>query len=590
MSRGDGLAPGIDRATIKLFWCAGLRYKRELILSLLFPVSVVCTGTLVPLYVGRILATLGRAGGKPEHYLPYFASAAIVGIICNRIGAAASLRYQAKVMRDLQTKALDTLLRRSVGFHNNNVGGKLVSDAIEFAGAFGSLSGVSFSSILPLVITLASGSAIIFWESWPLGLLVVGMAAFTVGSGYMESKRRLRLRIERLVATKEVTAHLADTLLNVQTVKTFACEAGERNHSDHLSKKLMTMRERDWQLSSHRANDRIAILLVLQIIFVLVVVHLVRHNPSLLGIGIFAFSYTITLSNRLFDVNTMIRSIEDALLQASPMTEIMLETPEILDKPGARNLQADQAAINLNDVTFHYNDSPSHQRVFHNLRIDIQPGEKIGLVGPSGGGKSTLTRLLLRFEDIDSGGILIDGQNIAEVTQASLRQAIAYVPQEPLLFHRPVSENIGYGTDNPSMAKIKQAAKAAHADEFIKALPHGYDTIVGERGVKLSGGQRQRIAIARAILKDAPILILDEATSALDSESEAYIQDSLWKLMRDKTAIVVAHRLSTIQKLDRILVLDNGKILEQGTHAELLKQKGLYAKLWQRQSGGFIEE
>jgi len=590
MSKASGVSPSIDRQTIGLFWQAGWRYKSLLAGALLYPIGVLAMSTLAPLYVGRILATLGRSGGHPTHYLPYFASAAIIGVICNRFGFNRLLSYQAKVMRDLQTRALDALLKRSVGFHNNNVGGKLVSDAIDYSGAFGTFANTCFGSILPLVITLVSGSIVIFWQSWPLGLLVVGMAIFTIGSGIFDSHRREGLRKYRLIATKAVTSHLADSIMNIQTVKTFAHEDQELSHSDQLSEKLMGMRVRDWGISARRGSDRIAVLMMLQGLFVVTTVKLIQHNPALLGIGIFAFSYTITLSNRLFDVNTMMRSIEDALLQASPMTEILLQTPEIQDKPGAPPLHVEHGDISLNNVEFHYHDSSSQQSVFHNLKLTIKPGEKIGLVGPSGGGKSTLTRLLLRFEDIDGGEILIDNQNIADTTQTSLRRAIAYVPQEPLLFHRPVDENIAYGATDAKEADIVSAAKAAHADAFIKQLPKGYKTVVGERGVKLSGGQRQRIAIARAILKDAPILVLDEATSALDSGSEKLIQSALWQLMRDKTALVIAHRLSTIQRMDRIVVLDNGKIIEEGTHQSLLEHQGLYAKLWAHQSGGFIEE
>jgi len=583
-------SPKIDRQTIKTFWQASLRYRPLLFGAALFPVSVLCIGTLMPLYVGRILATLGRTGGHPMHYFPYFVGVAIIGALCNRFGFNFLLTHQAKVMRDLQTQALEALLRRSVGFHNNNVGGKLVSDAIDYPAAFALFANTCFTSILPLAITLIAGSTVIFWHSWALGLVVIAMAVFAVGSGFLESRRRAGLRKYRLVATKAVTSHLADTILNVQTVKTFAHEERELTYSDSLSEHLMTMRISDWGLSGKRGSERIAVLMVLQAVFILVVVHIVQQNPALLGIGIFAFSYTITLNNRLFDVNNMIRSVEDALLQASPMTEVMLQTTEIQDKLGASDIKVNEGAISLDSVTFHYQDSSKEKHVFHDLQLDIKPGEKVGLVGPSGGGKSTLTRLLLRFEDIDSGMISIDGQSIADVTQASLRKIISYVPQEPLLFHRPISENIAYGAQNATQDKIEQAAKDAYADDFIKELPKGYGTLVGERGVKLSGGQRQRIAIARAILKDAPILILDEATSALDSESEKLIQSALWELMRDKTALVIAHRLSTIQRIDRIVVLDKGKIIEQGTHKELLGHKGLYAKLWQHQSGGFIEE
>lgn len=272
------------------------------------------------------------------------------------------------------------------------------------------------------------------------------------------------------------------------------------------------------------------------------------------------------------------------------MTEILLEKTEITDAPRAKKLRVTKGAIDLADVTFAYHDSSAPETVFEKLSLHIPAGQKLGLVGPSGGGKSTLTRLLLRFDDIDNGTIKIDKQSISDITQASLRRAISYVPQEPLLFHRSVLENIAYGKPGATQAQVEHAAKLAFADEFIDRLPDGYNTIVGERGVKLSGGQRQRIAIARAILKDAPILILDEATSALDSESEAYIQRALEQLMKNRTALVIAHRLSTIQKMDRIIVLENGAITEDGTHDQLLKSKHTYAKLWTHQSGGFIED
>jgi len=250
-----------------------------------------------------------------------------------------------------------------------------------------------------------------------------------------------------------------------------------------------------------------------------------------------------------------------------------------------------QGAISIQNVVFDHEEKDSpNAALFNNFNLEIKPGEKIGLVGRSGSGKTTVTRLLLRFMDIDSGKISIDEQNITAITQSDLRSAISYVPQEPLLFHRSLSENIAYGRPDATTEQITQAAKNAHADEFIRTLTDGYETLVGERGVKLSGGQRQRVAIARAMIKDAPILVLDEATSALDSESEILIQDALWKLMEGKTAIVIAHRLSTIQKMDRIVVMDKGTIVEQGSHKELLAKNGVYAKLWAHQSGGFIEE
>jgi ATP-binding cassette subfamily B protein len=268
----------------------------------------------------------------------------------------------------------------------------------------------------------------------------------------------------------------------------------------------------------------------------------------------------------------------------------MLEEPaELTDPEHPEPVRIQRGDIHFNAAVFRHDgaDDP----IFSGLDLHIKPGEKVGLVGHSGSGKTTLTRLLLRFSDIQGGTITIDGQDITAISQDDLRRHIAYVPQEPLLFHRSVHDNIAYGQARASRQAVESAAKMASAHEFIVSLPQGYDTLVGERGVKLSGGQRQRIAIARAMLKNAPILVLDEATSALDSESEVLIQAALWKLMEGRSAIVIAHRLSTIQKMDRIIVLDKGVIVEEGSHKQLIgRQGGTYAKLWAHQSGGFIED
>ncbi len=266
---------------------------------------------------------------------------------------------------------------------------------------------------------------------------------------------------------------------------------------------------------------------------------------------------------------------------------LITQPHELTDKEDASKMKVKDGRVEIKEVGFQHANNPV---LFDKLSIDIPARQKIGLVGVSGAGKSTLVNLLLRFFDVNDGQILIDGQNIADVTQNSLRENMAVIPQDTALFHRSLMENIRYGRLDASDDEVVEAARRAHAHEFISNLPEGYDTLVGERGVKLSGGQRQRIAIARAILKDAPILILDEATSALDSESEKLIQDSLADLMEGKTVIAIAHRLSTISHLDRLIVMEKGQIIEDGTHTELLKQQGLYAKLGNMQSGGFIKE
>jgi ABC-type multidrug transport system fused ATPase/permease subunit len=262
-----------------------------------------------------------------------------------------------------------------------------------------------------------------------------------------------------------------------------------------------------------------------------------------------------------------------------------LQKSPVEDVPGAPDLVVGGGAISVRTVAFAYK---ADRAIVKNLSLEIPSGQKVAFVGPSGGGKTTITKLLLRLYDVTSGGIYIDNQNIAEVTQDSLRQAIAFVPQEPALFHRSLMDNIRYGNPAATDAEVIKAAKLAHAHEFIVKTDEGYNTLVGERGVKLSGGERQRVAIARAILKNAPILILDEATSSLDSESEHLIQDALKTLMKNKTVIVIAHRLSTVMQMDRIVVIQNGKVIEDGKHAELIKaKKGTYQKLWEIQAGGF---
>ena len=320
------------------------------------------------------------------------------------------------------------------------------------------------------------------------------------------------------------------------------------------------------------------------------VISIVVYNAEL-AVVFLIFTYVQEIRSYLWEFgNNALRNYNRAFGDAQEMLSVLDLEPSVKDPIQPEESRIDKGSIEFQDMSFTHPETNSDDSLFVNLNLTIQAGEKIGLVGHSGSGKTTLTKLLLRFDDIDGGQILIDGQNITHVTQDDLRAKIAYVPQEPLLFHRSIYENIAYGRPSANEKEIRRAAEQAHAADFIDKLPKGYNTLVGERGVKLSGGQRQRIVIARALLKNAPILVLDEATSALDSESEQLIQSALWKLMEGRTAIVIAHRLSTIQKMDRILVLEDGTIVEEGDHKRLLSKKGTYAKLWARQSGGFLED
>jgi ATP-binding cassette subfamily B protein len=584
--------PKIDtvKQTIALYYAASMRHKTDFLMAGLLPIGGIFTNVGMPFFAGRALAAISIHNGQFLHHLWYVIIVIVVGITFNRIGFLRLMALQAKVMSELSQNVFDRLMSRGTQYHANQIGGKLVSDALDFVGSYSTLVNTVVVTGLSFMLTLIFGMIIVMIQSWQLGIFLAVAVTICMAWTFGNTKVRSRLRSNRLIATKKLISHIADTVVNVQTVKIFAAEQKELAQNKQNNEELKALRLVDWQSAGRSGNNRTGFLLVTIIFLLLLINHIAKTNPAVLATSIFAFTYTFTLLVRLFDLNAVTRIIEESFLNASPMTVMLGQNLEVKDAQNAVELAATSGHIEFTNVVFHYADS-DQQTVFNGLTITIKPGEKVGLVGPSGGGKSTLTRLLLRFEDIQSGHITIDGQDIAKVTQRSLRQAISYVPQEPLLFHRSVAENIGYGKDNTTPADIQHAAKLAHADEFIQALPNQYQTIVGERGIKLSGGQRQRVAIARAIVKDAPILLLDEATSALDSESEALIQESLYELMQNKTAIVIAHRLSTIQKMDRILVLHDGKIVEQGSHAQLIKnKKGLYYKLWKHQVGGFLSE
>lgn len=579
-----------SKETLRFYWQATWKYKKLFFLSLLLPIGAVFANVLAPFFASKVLANLIHDNGQTQTYFILFAAAAILGLILNKTGITNNMRLQANVMSDLHNTVMERLLKRGAGFYTNHIGGKLVSDAIDFTNAYSALSVHGFIKGAALLCITIFGLILLTLSSWQMGLFVFIVLVVLTLWTIIDSKKRLSLRTERLEVTRQLIAHLSDSIVNALTVKMFAQETKENTRSHDLSSRLRDKRATDWVRATADENYRVTTIIIMQIALVYMVIQLVRSDPAVLSAGIFAFTYSVTLLSRFFEINTIVRQIDDVFLNASPMTEILLEDIEIADVPNAKNLKVENGNITISDVSFTYSDASDNDAVFDKLSFDIKSGEKIGLVGHSGSGKSTLTKLLLRFDDPTEGAILIDGQDIKQVAQESLRAHMAYVPQEPLLFHRSILENIRYGKPSATVAEVAHAAKLAHAAEFIDKLPQGYETIVGERGVKLSGGQRQRVAIARAILKDAPILILDEATSALDSHSELLIQKALWELMKGRTTLVIAHRLSTIQKMDRIIVMEDGKITEQGSHKQLLKQGGNYAKLWAHQSGGFIEE
>ena len=513
----------------------------------------------------------------------------ILAIYAGRIGFTTLFNHDERMTTHLIERAMKGLFGHSYTFFANSKVGSLAGDVNTFARSYQSLMDALFLQSSSVAVNFVASLVIVaFIAPVMLPVLLALTAAILYDAARSYTKRSV-YRNKRKEMVSKLFGNTADVLGNQVLVRMFGHSRIETDELVHQRRDIEAIAAKEIYVLQRSAETRMVILFSFQIATLLLCLYLVYSSLLSIAALVFIITYLGRVSGSMFAINSIIRSVEQALLDAAKVTEILQIIPEVVDKKDAKELRTIDGKIDFDEVSFTYKGKQGTS-VFTNLNLSVPGGQSVGLVGRSGGGKSTLTHLLLRYMDIEKGQISIDGQNIADVTQDSLRDQIAFVPQDPFLFHRSLRDNIAYGKPNATDSELIAAAEKAYAMEFIKELPDGLDTIVGERGVKLSGGQRQRIAIARAILKDAPILLLDEATSALDSESEEKIQSALANLMQDRTSIVIAHRLSTIAKLDRILVLDKGKIVEDGSHGELLKKKGNYARLWNRQSGGFIEE
>jgi len=587
------------KRTLQLFWHHAWQHKRYVIaLCILMPLANFVFRFLPPLLIAEILERLSNGdyvqGDVWKSFGPQLVTYAtfivLGGIVLWRLVIIALWKLEMRVTQDLHQRIFAHLMSMSADFHSNRFGGSLVSQANKLVGAYIRLADTTIFQVGGLLLSFIFTIVILAPKAPVIVLLLLLFSIIFMIASVRITKYVRHLNAIEASASNRQTGFLADAVTNVLAVKSFAHStyenmrfAGATEKSRQATNDVMRASVlRDFFFSG--ATSTISI-----VSLVLAVIGVVVFNAEVATVYlIVTYAGIITENLWQFSQNTL-RNYNRALGEARDMIEILNIKPSILDPDEPEPVKIQRGAIRFENVSFSYSDN-SQELLFHKLNLSIKSGEKVGLVGHSGGGKTTVTKLLLRFMDIQDGKILIDGQNIAHVTQDDLRAYIAYVPQEPLLFHRTLRENIRYGRPEATEKEIIAISKMANAHEFISLLPESYKTLVGERGVKLSGGQRQRVAIARAMLKNAPILVLDEATSALDSESEALIQDALWKLMEGRTAIVIAHRLSTIQKMDRIVVLGEGKIVEQGSHRELLRNNGVYADLWHRQSGGFLEE
>jgi ATP-binding cassette subfamily B protein len=491
--------------------------------------------------------------------------------------------FQTRVMHDLQENAFAYLMRHSYQFFLNAFAGSLVKRVNRLASSFEDFADTIEFNVLPLITTLLGTLLVLASINRGVaGIFVIWIAVF-LSLNILFSRWRVKFDIERAARDSEATGALADAIGNHTTVLSFAGNAHEESIFAKALSNLRRARVRSWNLAEFNFFVHGLITVGVEALILYVSLRLWRENRLTVGDFILFQSYFMIIVNKLRESDRIIRRFYSSFSDAKEMVDI-LDTPhEIKDLPKAKQLKATEGEIEFDRVSFAY----QARQVMEDFSLTIGAGEKVAFIGSSGAGKTTIVKLLMRFYDPQRGKILIDGQPIAKVTQDSLHAQVSLVPQEPVLFHRSLLDNIRYGRRDATEEEVIIAAKQAHCHEFIQNLAEGYQTFVGERGVKLSGGERQRIAIARAILKNAPILILDEATSSLDSESEALIQDALETLMKGKTVIAIAHRLSTIMRMDRILVIEHGRVSDEGTHEELLQKKGIYQKLWNIQAKGF---
>lgn len=580
------------RSIHRLFWRAMTNNKKYFIVTVLLHAPAFgITHVAIPLQVAYgIQAILTKNFAAVPHYAIVIMLLAVSYNVLLGFATWAFNRDGVEGASYVQKQIFSNYLSKDYEFYSNTYVGALGAQASRMRDAFIDYNRITLFDIPKSAVVIVAGLGVIASKSILLALVTAGCMLLVLS--YTITTSQLRLKYRRLVS--EASSHLSgvigDALGHGATVKSFATEEYEAKRLEAPLSAWRKAQLQSWDLFTPANTGRNLLNAFTTCALLILTSRMYQQGTITIAIVTLVQLYAVKLVGVTLDIAEIIKSYEAVMGSAYEPMVTMNIRPGVRDSDMPQKIVSPVKHLTFDAVTFQYPDNAADIHAIDTLSFQVKQGEKIGIVGRSGSGKTTLTKLLLRFMDVSDGSIQINGIDIRDITQHDLRNLIAYVPQEPLLFHRTVLENIAYAAPKKSTEDVAEAAKLARVDAFVEDLPNGYQTLVGERGVKLSGGQRQRIAIARAILRDAPILVLDEATSSLDSESEQFIQDAFDNLMKHRTTIVIAHRLSTIQKMDRILVVDKGSIIEQGSHAKLLKHKGLYAKLWAHQSGGFIEE
>ena len=579
--------------TIRAYIAAAKKYRVLFWINVISPILGVLIGaTAYRYYLAKLFELLaafnvGEDSGPIINIMIITLTLAITEVVFWRINDYTVVRRHVKAARDLEQSVFARLIQHSYEFFANSFAGSIVTQFNRYTRGYLELERIFLFEMLTTSVNIIASAVVLLILSPPMGIAMLIWVVIFIISVVVITIKKSKLTRAEAAADSRVTGAIADAITNILNVKTFAHSDFEQSRFNEVSNERAEKRLRSWMRDAHIRSYRWFMVEVFIFTFVILSVYLVLQGQVSVGIVLAAQLYMMSIYHQLFSLNQTIERMERSLSESAEMTQLLEKDLDVVDVNNPQQMIVKEGRVTFSNVVFRYADAGDS--VFDGLNLDIPAGQKVGLVGPSGGGKTTFTRVLLRFADIDKGQVQIDGQDITEVTQDDLRKNIAYVPQEPILFHRSLMDNIRYSRPDASDAEVYEVARLAHAAEFIDQLPKKYQTLVGERGVKLSGGEKQRVAIARAMLSKAPLLILDEATSALDSKSEKLITSALDNLMRNRTTVVIAHRLSTIKKLDRILVMQGGRVIEDGKHQQLLRKKGTYAELWSHQSGDFID-
>lgn len=586
------MGKNLTKQTIKIFWQHTQKHPYALFFLLIGVFGAELGSLYLPIVYKDLIdtmtvSTIGDYGNRTI-LLNYVYQVGLVTLfiwICWRINGFSASFLVSKVLSNLLNTSYANLHQHSYSFFSNSFVGSLVTKVNRFSRAYEKIFDELIWDIIPTLLSTIIVLVVLFRIQPFFGLTLGLWTSIYIFSNLMFIRYKLKYDLQNSEAESKTTGLIADTISNNINLKLFASTDYEVKKFEQTTEKLSNIRYKAWKLDVISQGVHGLLMVILEFVLIYMAINYWVSGQLSIGEVTLILAYLVKITRNIWGVGRYLRKIYESLADAEEMTTILTTPLEIIDRRDAKKLIVTKGEINFSNLSFGYD---NQKPVLNKFSLTLQPGERVALIGKSGGGKTTIVKLLFRFFDLKSGKITIDEQDIAQVTQDSLRLNIALVPQEPILFHRSLLENIRYAKPNATLEQIIEASKLAHCHDFIMNFPEKYQTLVGERGIKLSGGERQRVAIARAILKDSPILVLDEATSSLDSESERFIQDSLKRLMKGRTTLVIAHRLSTIMQMDRIIVIDGGKIVEQGTHSQLLKaKKGTYQKLWEIQAGSF---